>query len=94
MGAMARDFTSVKFFPATSAGGLAGLKALAAPFPQARFCPTGGITEDNAEAWLSQPPVFAVGGSWLTPTADVTAGRWDAIRARAERAGALGSKRG
>lgn len=86
MEAMARGFGTAKFFPATAAGGLAYLKALAGPFPQARFCPTGGITEQNVAEWLAQPNVVAVGGSWLTPAADVAAGRWDAITARAAHA--------
>lgn len=86
MEAAARGFETVKFFPATAAGGLATLKALAGPFPQARFCPTGGITEQNAAEWLAQPNVVAVGGSWLTPAADIAVGRWDAITARAARA--------
>ena len=85
MEAMARGFDTAKFFPATAAGGLAALRALAGPFPQARFCPTGGITEDNAAEWLAQPNVVAVGGSWLTPAAEIAAGQWDAIRNRAQR---------
>jgi len=85
MEAMARGFGTAKFFPATAAGGLAALRALAGPFPQARFCPTGGITEDNAAEWLAQPNVVGVGGSWLTPAAEIAAGRWDAIRERAQR---------
>ena len=51
--AMARGFDIAKFFPATAAGDLAALRALAGLFPQARFCPTGGITEDNAAEWLA-----------------------------------------
>ena len=86
MEAMARGFDTAKFFPASSAGGLAYLKALAGPFPQARFCPTGGVTEANAAEWLAQPNVVAVGGSWLTPIAEIAAGQWDAIGARAVRA--------
>ncbi len=85
MEAMARGFDTAKFFPAASAGGLAYLKALAGPFPHARFCPTGGITEANAAEWLTQPNVVAVGGSWLTPSAEIAAGQWDSIRARAAR---------
>jgi 2-dehydro-3-deoxyphosphogluconate aldolase/(4S)-4-hydroxy-2-oxoglutarate aldolase len=90
MEAMARGFDTVKFFPAISAGGLAGLKALAGPFPHARFCPTGGVTESNVSEWLAQPNVVAVGGSWLTPPAEIAAGQWDAIRNRAARAAASG----
>jgi len=56
-----------KFFPATAAGGIPALKALAAPFGQVRFCPTGGITVDNAAEWLAIEPVLCVGGSWVAP---------------------------
>ena len=90
MAAMRAGFSTGKFFPATVAGGIPGLKALAGPFPEARFCPTGGITEGNAGEWLAMPNVVAVGGSWLTPSADVAAGRWDAITARARVASGLG----
>lgn len=56
-----------KFFPAMAAGGLPALKALAAPFGQCRFCPTGGITPENAREWLAFEPVLCVGGSWVSP---------------------------
>ena len=59
--------THFKFFPAMAAGGLPALKALAAPFGQCRFCPTGGITLDNAPEWLGFDPVLCVGGSWVAP---------------------------
>ena len=57
--------THFKFFPAETSGGLKALKALAAPFYQCRFCPTGGITEASAPDWLSFAPVLCVGGSWV-----------------------------
>lgn len=60
-----------KFFPAMAAGGLPALKALAAPFHQARFCPTGGINAVNAAEWLAQPFVGCVGGSWIVPKGPV-----------------------
>ena len=85
MSAMAHGFDTVKFFPAATAGGLAGLKALAGPFPSARFCPTGGVTEENAAQWLAQPNVIAVGGSWLTPAAEIAGGHWELITERAAR---------
>ncbi len=56
-----------KFFPAMAAGGLPALKALAAPFASVRFCPTGGISLDNAAEWLAFDPVLCVGGSWVSP---------------------------
>ena len=83
MAAMQHGFGVAKFFPASTAGGIPGLRAMAGPFPAARFCPTGGISAANAAEWLAEPNVVAVGGSWLTPAADVAAGRWDLIRARA-----------
>jgi len=55
-----------KFFPAEASGGLKALKALAAPFYEARFCPTGGITQATAPEWLGFDPVLCVGGSWIT----------------------------
>ncbi len=58
--------THFKFFPAETSGGLKALKALAAPFYQCRFCPTGGITEASAPDWLAFKPVLCVGGSWVT----------------------------
>lgn len=56
-----------KFFPAEAAGGIKALKALAGPFGQVRFCPTGGITEATAPDWLALAPVLCVGGSWVVP---------------------------
>jgi 2-dehydro-3-deoxyphosphogluconate aldolase/(4S)-4-hydroxy-2-oxoglutarate aldolase len=86
MAALAYGFDIVKFFPAVPAGGIATLAALSGPFPQVRFCPTGGIGEANLREWLAQPNVIAVGGSWLTPAAEVNAGAWNAITERARRA--------
>lgn len=59
-----------KFFPAEAAGGLSALKALAGPFGDVRFCPTGGIREDTATQWLAHPSVLCVGGSWLVPAGE------------------------
>lgn len=56
-----------KFFPAEASGGLPALSALAAPFYEARFCPTGGITAESASKWLAHPSVLCVGGSWVVP---------------------------
>ena len=63
--------THFKFFPAKAAGGLPALKALAAPFGQCRFCPTGGIDAGNAGEWLALDPVPCVGGSWVAPRGPV-----------------------
>ena len=84
--AMRRGFTTVKLFPAEQVGGIGALKALGGPFPAARFNPTGGITEANMGAYLALPNVVAVGGSWLAPAAEMEAGNWQAITARAKRA--------
>lgn len=75
-----------KFFPAETSGGLPALKALAAPFGQARFCPTGGITPATAPSWLAHPAVLCVGGSWVVPSGPVDAHE---IAHRAREAAAL-----
>ena len=85
MAAAERGFRTVKLFPAAQLGGIGALKALAAPFPEARFCPTGGITEAQLSDYLALPAVVAVGGSWLAPPDEVAAGRWDRIEGRARR---------
>jgi 2-dehydro-3-deoxyphosphogluconate aldolase/(4S)-4-hydroxy-2-oxoglutarate aldolase len=59
--------TRLKFFPAVASGGPAALKAIAGPFGQLRFCPTGGITLANAPEWLALESVVCVGGSWMVP---------------------------
>lgn len=79
MQAQGYGFNLVKFFPAEQSGGIAALRALAGPFPQTRFCPTGGIREANAKAWLAEPNVLAVGGSWLCPAKDIKSGNWVGI---------------
>jgi len=59
--------TRFKFFPAEASGGITALKAIAGPFGQARFCPTGGINQTSAAEWLAIEAVLCVGGSWLVP---------------------------
>jgi 2-dehydro-3-deoxyphosphogluconate aldolase / (4S)-4-hydroxy-2-oxoglutarate aldolase len=86
MQALAHGFDLVKFFPAEPSGGIKALRALAGPFPNALMCPTGGIGEANAAAWLAEPNVVAVGGSWLCPAADIRSGNWTGITAMCERA--------
>jgi 2-dehydro-3-deoxyphosphogluconate aldolase/(4S)-4-hydroxy-2-oxoglutarate aldolase len=85
MQALARGFDLAKFFPAEQSGGIGALRALAGPFPHARFCPTGGIGESNAATWLAEANVMAVGGSWLCPAADVRSGNWSGITAICDR---------
>jgi 2-dehydro-3-deoxyphosphogluconate aldolase/(4S)-4-hydroxy-2-oxoglutarate aldolase len=80
--------THFKFFPAEAAGGIKALKALAAPFGQCKFCPTGGITAETAPDWLALDPVLCVGGSWIVPRgADLKQ-----VEALARQAAALGPK--
>ncbi len=87
MRALDHGFTRLKFFPAMAAGGVPALKALASVFGAVRFCPTGGITPDNAPDWLGLPQVACVGGSWLVPAgAPIDPA---AIVARARQAAAL-----
>jgi len=86
MAALAHGFQTVKFFPAAASGGIPALKALAGPFPQARFCPTGGIDEKNVKDWLALPNVVAAGGSWICSTSDIRAQAWDQITTKAQQA--------
>lgn len=76
-----------KFFPAETSGGLPALAALAGPFGQIRFCPTGGIRADTAAQWLAHPSVLCVGGSWLVKAGESD---WSAVASRAAAAAALG----
>ncbi|MFE1240191.1 bifunctional 4-hydroxy-2-oxoglutarate aldolase/2-dehydro-3-deoxy-phosphogluconate aldolase [Streptomyces tendae] len=86
-----RGVREMKFFPAEAAGGTAYLKALAAPLPQARFCPTGGISPASAPEYLSLPNVGCVGGSWMLPKDAVADGDWGRVEALAREAAALGA---
>jgi 2-dehydro-3-deoxyphosphogluconate aldolase/(4S)-4-hydroxy-2-oxoglutarate aldolase len=79
----------LKFFPAEPAGGVAALRALAAPLQDLVFCPTGGIDLGKARVYLAQPNVVCVGGSWVAPANAVAAGDWAAISALAREAAAL-----
>lgn len=81
--------TEMKFFPAEAAGGAPYLRSVAGPLPQARFCPTGGITAASAPSYLALGNVGCVGGSWLTPADAVAAGDWERISKLAAEAAAL-----
>jgi 2-dehydro-3-deoxyphosphogluconate aldolase / (4S)-4-hydroxy-2-oxoglutarate aldolase len=78
----------LKFFPAEASGGSAMVAALSAPFPAARFVPTGGIRPDALSSYLTLGSVHAVGGTWIAPAADVNAGRFSEIALRAAAAAA------
>jgi 2-dehydro-3-deoxyphosphogluconate aldolase/(4S)-4-hydroxy-2-oxoglutarate aldolase len=82
----------LKFFPAEPAGGLAYLKALAAPLPEIRFCPTGGIGAKNAPDYLALANVVCVGGSWIAPAEAVAGGDWERITALSREAASLKSR--
>jgi 2-dehydro-3-deoxyphosphogluconate aldolase/(4S)-4-hydroxy-2-oxoglutarate aldolase len=72
-------YSELKFFPAVQAGGIAMLKAWNGPFFDARFCPTGGVTQENAGQFLALPNVVCVGGSWLVPGDALAGGDWGRI---------------
>lgn len=91
MRAIELGYSLLKFFPAEQSGGAPFLKSLASPFGGVHFCPTGGVSVDNAKDYLGLPNVLCVGGSWVAPKADVTAGNWDKITKLAKGAAALKS---
>jgi 2-dehydro-3-deoxyphosphogluconate aldolase / (4S)-4-hydroxy-2-oxoglutarate aldolase len=83
-------YTEMKFFPAEAAGGVDMLRSIAAPLPQAKFCPTGGLTADNAGNYLSLPNVVCVGGSWMVSKKLLEAQAWVEIERLAKLAAGLG----
>ena len=89
MAANADGLSFLKFFPATAAGGVPMLKALAGPFPDVVFCPTGGITVETAPQFLALANVKVCGGSWLTPADALERGDWARITELARQASAL-----
>ncbi|AWL12137.1 2-dehydro-3-deoxy-phosphogluconate aldolase [Saliniradius amylolyticus] len=72
-------YTQFKFFPAEASGGIKALKSIGGPFPDVKFCPTGGISPNNYLDYLALPNVSCVGGSWLAPDEALEAGDWDKI---------------
>lgn len=82
-------FSVLKFFPAQASGGTAWLRAVAAPFPSLRFCPTGGIDAGNAASYLALPNVIAVGGSWVAPKTAIDVGDFAGVTKLAQAASAL-----
>lgn len=85
-----RGYRCFKFFPAESSGGTATLRSLAGPFPQAKFCPTGGIDAAKASSYLALPNVVTVGGSWMVPNDALAACDWGRIEALAREAATIG----
>ncbi len=85
-----RGYTMLKFFPAEASGGAAAIKAIGAPIPQVKFCPTGGVSPTNAADYLGLSNVVCAGGSWVAPKDKVMAGDWAGITALAKAAAQLG----
>ena len=83
MAVLAAGLTTMKLFPASIVGGVPMLRALAGPLGEAMFCPTGGVSLDNAAAYLAEPNVLCVGGTWIAPLDLIRAGNWAEITARA-----------
>lgn len=83
---MSYGLTEFKFFPAEANGGVKALQAIAGPFAQVRFCPTGGITPNNYRDYLALKSVLCVGGSWLLPADAIANGEWDKITELAKQA--------
>ena len=91
MAAKEAGFKVLKFFPASTSGGAAAIKAFAGPFADLQFVPTGGINLENASSYLSLSNVRAMGGSWLTPRDAIYSGQWDDITQIAREASELGA---
>ncbi|WGH78529.1 bifunctional 4-hydroxy-2-oxoglutarate aldolase/2-dehydro-3-deoxy-phosphogluconate aldolase [Jannaschia ovalis] len=86
MALLERGYDMLKFFPAEASGGAAALKAIGAPIPQVKWCPTGGVSPANKGDYLALPNVICVGGSWVAPKDRMAAGDWAAIEALAREA--------
>ena len=79
MAALKHGLKMIKFFPANVYGGLNAMKNLSAPFVGVKFLPTGGVNAANIKEYIDAPFIHAVGGSWVSPKADIKAGNWDKI---------------
>ena len=86
MKANQQGYTFLKFFPAESSGGAKALSSFSGPLPNIQFCPTGGITSDNASAYINLKNVICVGGSWVAPKELVNSKQWDKIEELARQA--------
>ncbi len=86
-----RGYDMLKFFPAEASGGAPALKAIGAPLPQIAFCPTGGVTPDNARSYLGLPNVVCAGGSWVAPKGLIETRDWAGIETLARDAAKLGA---
>jgi 2-dehydro-3-deoxyphosphogluconate aldolase/(4S)-4-hydroxy-2-oxoglutarate aldolase len=88
MAGLAVGYRCFKFFPAGAAGGAAMLSSFGGPFPEAKFCPTGGISQATVKSYLQLPNVLCAGGSWLTPAEAVSKRDWGLIESLAAKAAA------
>ena len=79
MAALSHGLSLVKFFPANVYGGLSAMKNLSAPFVGLKFLPTGGVNTQNIKEYIDAPFIHAVGGSWVCPKAEISAGNWEKI---------------
>ncbi len=86
---MEQGLRHLKFFPAEAAGGVAMLKSLVGPLPKLRFCPTGGVSPQNARSYLALPNVACVGGTWMLDQKAIAMGRWDEIEHLSHEAASL-----
>ena len=86
---LARGYDMLKFFPAEASGGAPALKAIGAPLPQISFCPTGGVSPENAQSYLSLPNVVCAGGSWVAPSDLINSEDWAGIEELARNASQL-----
>ena len=93
MMAIAEGLKVVKFFPAENYGGVKTIKALAGPFPQIKFMPTGGINAENVKDYLAVPEIVACGGTWIVPKDALASGDWEKIRSLAAEASAIAKGR-
>jgi 2-dehydro-3-deoxyphosphogluconate aldolase/(4S)-4-hydroxy-2-oxoglutarate aldolase len=89
MRGLERGYARFKFFPAEASGGVVALRAFAGPFPQVKFCPTGGIDAQSAPRYLALPNVITVGGSWMVPQSALDTRDWATITALARASAAL-----
>ncbi len=88
-----QGYTIQKFFPAEASGGVPALKAIGAPIPQVQFCPTGGVTLQNAPDYLALPNTICAGGSWVAPKSLIKVKDWRGIERLASEAARLASPR-
>ncbi|MTI00553.1 bifunctional 4-hydroxy-2-oxoglutarate aldolase/2-dehydro-3-deoxy-phosphogluconate aldolase [Roseibium sp. RKSG952] len=89
MALLEKGYDMLKFFPAEASGGAPALKAIGAPLPQIKFCPTGGVSTSNADDYLSLSNVVCAGGSWVAPKQMVSGGDWSGIETLAREAASL-----